>query len=198
MEIVTSNQPKQNSSSWNTILLSESLYFPDWKIFEGDAGQDPFFDLRMKASIIAMAQFLDYIDQTETYQYYPYGIWLQEAADYDDHQKDYKNIVLQLAAHSYIFEQEMWYSRNSLFQQNDWVKATLHKVDLWPHQTEIRYDFFVSSSHPALKNKGPIYRRVEVAKIISTYQKKLEKFSFNQVREWTHLWQLILKTSIQT
>ncbi len=169
---------------------SEMINFPIWKLFSGDAGKDPFFELRMKASVIAMAKFLDFLDQTETYKYYPLGLKVKDALYYDSYREEHKNIVTQLATHSYFFEKETLHSK-TIFNDKEWVRATLNELDLWPIQYEIHYECFTRP--PNSSSAEPLYRRIEVSKAMQIYSQKLEKFSFNEENEWSHLWNLIIK-----
>lgn len=173
----------------NSVFISEKLNFTNLKIFTGDAGEDPFFDLRMEAAVIAMTQFLDFIDQTETYQYYPLGLNVRNALYHGEYGGDHKEIILQLAAHSYFFEKET-YHQGTVFKKEDWVRVMLNELDLWPKQFEIHYECFFNSRK--IFNQEPLYRRVEVSKIIQPYMQKLEKYCFDEKKEWGHIWNLIM------
>lgn len=171
------------------IEVGEVINFPDWKIFEGDAGSDPFFELRMKGAIVAMAKFLDYIDQTETYQYYPYGRKMKDNFSFGLSSFDEKQAVLQLAKHGYFFEKESTHPK-TIFQNKDWIRVTLNEIDLWPNQIEIQYERFLSACS---YSTDPIFRRVEIMQVMALYEKKIEKFSFQAEKEWAHLWNLVVQ-----
>lgn len=190
MSFVYNTSKSKESLSHNSISVSETINFQNLKIFTGDAGKDPFFNLRMEAAVVAMAQFLDFMDQTETYQYYPLGLDVRNASYHGEYSGAHKEIVLQLAVHSYFFEKETHHP-GTIFKKEDWVRATLNELDLWPKQFEVHYECFFTSQK--ILGKEPIYRRVEVSQIIQIYMKKLGKYCFNENKEWAHVWNLIMQ-----
>lgn len=192
MEIVGKYNRDSSPEGHQAYFLDTVTNFSDLVVFEGDAGKDPFFDLRMKAAIIAMAEFLDYIDQTESYQYYPLGSKLKDAFYYDYREKMSKELVLQLAKYSYFFEREKSFPKTQ-FRKGNWVKAYLEELGPWPTQFVIYYECFLENYSP-LNNEYEIRRRVEVQSIIQQFQNKIEKFSFDADREWTRIWNLIKQT----
>lgn len=183
---------KNKSSEVGGRFVGEVKNFPNLMVFEGNAKPKTIFNFRMQASILAMAELLDYIDQTVSYKYYPYGDQLKAALYYDCHKDLHKKIVLQLASHSHFFEQETEYER-TVFQEKDTVRVSLNELDLWPIQFEILYESFIKPSYPFLHKapSQPKYRRIEVLNIISLYDLEVKVLKLNNENEWSHLWMLI-------